>query len=66
VRGKGGNGRERTEFNGEGTAMTLRRDTSEWALMAVVLLSDCREQKVESVAADSESWLLVISCAVGD
>jgi hypothetical protein len=52
VRGKGGNGRERTEFNGEDTAMTLRRGTSEWALMAVVLLSDSREQKVENVAAD--------------
>ena len=48
MRGEGGSGLERTEFNGEGTAMTLRRGTSVWALMAAVLLSGCRVQKVEN------------------
>jgi hypothetical protein len=55
LQGEGDSKIERTEFNGESTAMKLRPSTSKWALMAVILLSDCREQKVANVAGDPDS-----------
>jgi hypothetical protein len=64
LRGEYGVRQESTANNGDGAAMTLRRRTLTWALLAAVLLSGCGEQKFEHAGSRNSLAENRQACAV--